>query len=362
VITIIGVLIALLLPAVQAAREAARRMQCTNHQKQIVLALHNYHDISTDSFPSGRGWMTFQSPSYNCVNGFAPQCNLLPFLEQESRYQRVLQITNVAQQGNGGFNNAMKGKINYFGCPSDSNFSAQPSSQSDSNSVRTMTSFVICKGDIANNNNGTGSGTPVINGRKRTAFPNEQFKGIESILDGTSNTIAISETGVLPPIVGDFTGRGIKYAITNGVTNLGSRNMTANCMATVDYSNDRSVVKSIIPDTGTTANTYTARRGWTIYSANNSVCAFTTMLPPNTPHCANQGHGSWGVYSANSYHSDGVNTGFFDGSVRFISDTINAVSAGLTNPPKQVDEGQGQSEFGVWGALGSIGGGETNGL
>ncbi|NLS96109.1 MAG: DUF1559 domain-containing protein [Planctomycetaceae bacterium] len=78
VIAIIGILIALLLPAVQAAREAAKRMQCTNNLKQWGLALHNYHDTHK-SFPQG---------SWGTGNRLAFQVMLLPFLEQEPLYSQ----------------------------------------------------------------------------------------------------------------------------------------------------------------------------------------------------------------------------------------------------------------------------------
>ena len=83
VIAIIGILVALLLPAVQAAREAARRMQCTNNQKQVGLALHSYHDVYKKLPPriGGSYWTNNWTPS-----GIM---RLLPFIEQDPLYQQI---------------------------------------------------------------------------------------------------------------------------------------------------------------------------------------------------------------------------------------------------------------------------------
>jgi prepilin-type processing-associated H-X9-DG protein len=87
------------------------------------------------------------------------------------------------------------------------------------------------------------------------------------------------------------------------------------------------------------------------YPAFTGVC---TILPPNSPSCSNENWGdAWGVFSASSFHTGGVSVLMGDGSVHFVSDSID--TGNLTLPPVA----SGPSPYGVWGALGSMGAGEV---
>jgi prepilin-type N-terminal cleavage/methylation domain-containing protein/prepilin-type processing-associated H-X9-DG protein len=120
VIAIIGILIALLLPAVQAAREAARRMQCTNHLKQMGVALHNYHS-SHDSFPfagaQASGW-----PGVNSTSVFNWRASILPFMDQQPLIEGITRLFDPGSPPPAGTLAkiaAQREIIAGFQCPSD---------------------------------------------------------------------------------------------------------------------------------------------------------------------------------------------------------------------------------------------------
>lgn len=128
VIAIIGILVALLLPAVQAAREAARRLKCSNNLKQVALGLHNYHDVM-GSFPSG--WVYPSPPAAS------PPTNheswgwgalMLPYLEQQSLHEQ-LGVTrwNLWQAYAGAYSQTRalsQTPVKTFICPSDSGYNS----------------------------------------------------------------------------------------------------------------------------------------------------------------------------------------------------------------------------------------------
>ena len=195
VIAIIGILIALLLPAVQAAREAARRAQCSNNLKQLGLAMHMYHD-TCKQFPPGYGYQS--TPAANNMEWpWIPR--ILPFIEQKALYDSIdwAYHSGSTSMPPTTMQPLWVAEIAIFRCPSDPTVSALWNSTQ---------SCVVP----------SGSGTPPVQisrcsyagnfgrGQMEAAYPptGERVDGVFSvnrgarigdILDGTSNTLLLSE-------------------------------------------------------------------------------------------------------------------------------------------------------------------------
>ncbi|MDR2642682.1 MAG: DUF1559 domain-containing protein [Planctomycetaceae bacterium] len=331
VIAIIGVLIAILLPAVQAARDAARRMQCGNNMKQFALALHNHQDAKKE-FPKLRSQRNGSGNTEWNVITF-----LLPYMELQSRYDSI-----VAESGDWyPFQERppILGNIKTFNCPSDQNAITK-------DGTITKTNIVISVGDAINNNvtMTTGIGS-------RSAFVSGRAKDMSAIVDGSSNTIAFSETRATTG--GDF--KDIGAASMNGISGLDTN--PRKCLDYINTNNRNYYAEAYTYVwVGTSPTTYCSARGLWAYRAVPNNNTFCTVLPPNTSNCSSGNYSTWGVYTASSGHTGGVNAAFFDGNVRFIINTINCISDGITTP-KQVSNGR--SQFGIWGAYGSINGKES---
>ncbi len=315
VITIIGILIALLLPAVQAAREAARRGQCTNNLKQLGLALQSFHD-SFGRFPPGGARDT--TPFGKATSSWGSSWLVYVL----SKVDQAPIADNWQFSGNSGWGNTSNanllvsnGKqvfISAFWCPSS------PMAQWAPNQLASITytmapSYVGISGAGAglipgytesrvNSGSSSGGGTA---GGGGVLYPNSQVR-IQDILDGTTNVMAVSEQSDY--MVQNGTTKvqwqaGYTYGFQMGITgtdssppsyNSGGDNRTPN-MTTILYGVNRK------NDDGK-GNTW------------NGTCNDATR-----PGVCN---GPGNNIPLNSAHPGGVNIGLCDGSVRFVGDTV----------------------------------------
>ncbi|MDR0869166.1 MAG: DUF1559 domain-containing protein [Planctomycetaceae bacterium] len=370
VIAIIGVLIALLLPAVQAAREAARRMQCSNVFKQIGVALHNYHDTHK-AFPAG----AYKFGNYNMsvmaewasanpnaggygIHPMNTTLALCPFLEQQARYEAVHQraFSSTSAAANDAVNSRYEGntgKISAILCPSDSN-SNLPGYSGNSPAIA-RSSVVYSMGD------GMGNievgymypsyvSYPTRRPEERGMFHLFMWHTVSSCTDGTSNTVGASEHCQ--------TERG-----DDANAKVGLFNGTA-AMREGDTANNPS---SMIPQTCLNNATVAGDKtqlvnhwggnwpGGIWYSGRPAYNNFHTVLPPNSPSCSSDVVVVM-VLTPSSYHTGGVNAVLMDGAVRFVSNTVDCGNLSVKRPL------QGKSPYGVWGAMGTPSGGESTSL
>lgn len=194
VIAIIGILIALLLPAVQAAREAARRSQCTNNLKQIGLALHNYHD-ALRTFPSGV--VNFPAKAMADTRGWGWGALILPYLEQSALHDQ-LQVTRIPFGGGvypAPATPLTQTPLSAYRCPSDRgpDINARRGNHGTSNY-----SGVFGNGTPAGRDpDGTSYGNEFSSSHEWRAgngmfFPDSAVR-IRDLGDGTTNVVAVGE-------------------------------------------------------------------------------------------------------------------------------------------------------------------------
>jgi prepilin-type N-terminal cleavage/methylation domain-containing protein/prepilin-type processing-associated H-X9-DG protein len=299
VIAIIGILIALLLPAVQAAREAARRSQCSNNLKQLALAMHNFHDVN-GKFPTGFKADAPTGPTSgpnSRIRQWSWLAMSLPFIEQGNLVEGVDFDTQSYEETYNGVNyldDICRRPLPLARCPSDANKDTLNANFSRSQRLA-ITNY------LASNH----------------VFPNASTQlNFKDILDGTTNTLLIGErdasaidlqtprsgSGMVPP------GTSVKGGVGGYWASRNEHNDATVIFRPVGFVNDY-------------------YRGQSFPQSNNA----------GDPECSR--------FGLSSLHPGGVNVALVDGSVRFLRQTID------TSLNSRQGCGQGSRPYGTYQKL-----------
>lgn len=299
VIAIIGVLVGLLLPAVQSAREAARRMQCSNNLKQIGLAMHMYMDTNQGLPPNGI--YSWTGSAVRTESAWSAMARILPFIEQESLFSGIDLKTSYNSQPQ-----ISSQRVATFMCASEVNDSGQGSNPTYGNQHWTI-NYVTNGGTWAVMTNKSG----IAKYGDGSFSPNRSYKPAD-FLDGLSHTLAVAEVKPLTQRVASaddtatFATPPVPPTVVASLA-LGAFDPTA-------YTH-REWVDGKIHETGFTT-TFTPNANVSYINAGIEYDVDVVMAKES------KAGDTYAAVTLRSYHTGGVNAVLMDGSVHFITNSI----------------------------------------
>ncbi|MFN8709008.1 MAG: DUF1559 domain-containing protein, partial [Planctomyces sp.] len=288
VIAIIAILVSLLLPAVQQAREAARRTQCRNNLKQLGLALHNYLDSYSVFPPSGTYQTSLVQPA-----GWSLQSRILPYIEQ-ANLQNLIDFSrsyNVQP-------NVTSTRVPVFMCPSEVN----DRSFADGALTHYPLNYAANVGEWLIWN-------PVTNQFGTGAFGPNSRTSLRDFTDGSSNTIGMSEVKAFQHYLRDVGGTPAAPTAPVALSSLGGALRDSGHAEWVDARTNQTGFTTLFgPNTKCVHNDAGTERDIDFVSTREGASASVA---------------TYAAFTSRSFHTGSVNSLLMDGSVRSISENVD---------------------------------------